>query len=152
RRDRKADAACRRSDLRDGRPAAYAIFVHGPCGASEVLRRIASFVLRPPLVGALYMIAQAARAAIYNVQDDQSLGDASQAREIHSFIYGQYGKEITRIGVAIVLAAAVIGAAIGGVAGLLVLVRDRIAQRRAARSPQSLALQALWITMVLHGL
>ena len=82
-------------------------------GVRAPVRRILGFVLRPSIVGALYMIAQAARAAVFNVQDDQSLGDASQAREIHDFIYGQFGKELTRIALAIGASALIIGAALG---------------------------------------
>ena len=108
--------------------------------------------MRPSIVGALYMVALAARAATSNVQDDQNLGDASQAREINNFVFGQYGKEITRVGLAIVAAALVIGAALGALSGLLVSLRDRVAQRRDERTPFNLALHSLWVTALLHGL
>jgi arylsulfatase A-like enzyme len=114
----------------------------------EVLRRVARILLRPSLVGALYMLAQAVRAALTGGEEDPSLGHRS--REIHDFIYGQFGHEITRISVAVAAVALVIGAGLGALAGLLVMLRDRVAERKEERPPLRLAAHVLGITAVLH--
>jgi arylsulfatase A-like enzyme len=114
---------------------------------ASIASLVASFVLRPTVVGALYVVALAARAGTH-VQADPALGD--QEREITDFVHGAYGSEIARVTLAIVAAAIVIGAALGFVAGLLVHVRDRVG-RVAPRTPLGRAFATLVVTALLHG-
>ena len=108
---------------------------------------VAGFFLRPTVLGALYVVALAARAGT-RVQNDPALGE--QAREITDFVHGAYGSEIARVTIAIVAAALVIGAVLGLVAGLLVSARDRVG-RGAPRSMLNRALGTLVVTALLHA-
>ena len=112
-----------------------------------VLAPLVTFFLRPTVVGALYVVALAARAGTH-VREDPTLGN--EARQISDFVHGAYGSEIARVTIAIVAAAVVIGAALGFIAGLLVCIRDRVG-RAAPRSLLGRAGATLGVTAALHG-
>ncbi len=116
----------------------------------KVFAAIFAVTMRPTVVGALYMLALAARAGTRsNVEEAQQLGE--NAREITQVVYGQFGGEITRITVAIVCAALVIGAILGFVAGALVWARERVVGG-APRSTLRRAATVLGVTAALHAL
>lgn len=114
----------------------------------RVVAVLLTFFSRPAVIGAVYVLALAARAGTRRAEGEgQQLGDHAQA--ITQVVYGAFGGEVARIGVAIVCAALVVGAVLGTVAGALVWLRERVAGeattlRRAAA--------VLAVTMALQGL
>jgi arylsulfatase A-like enzyme len=113
-----------------------------------VLASVASQFARPTVVGSLYVLALAARAGTRRIVDDQTGGH--DAEKLTAFVLGAYGGEITRIAIAIVAAAIVIGALVGLTAGLILAARDRVAGKRD-RSAASRALVVLALTACLHA-
>ncbi|MEO8877674.1 MAG: hypothetical protein ABI461_18925, partial [Polyangiaceae bacterium] len=104
-------------------------------------------IARPWLVGALYLVALAVAAAGASDENTQTLG--AHANAINDFVRTRYSAEIFRLGVAIVIVAALIGAVLGLAAGLLVELRDHFLQ--AKRSPAGVLLQSFLVTVVLHA-
>jgi arylsulfatase A-like enzyme len=112
----------------------------------EVFAPIFRWLLRPTVLGAIYVVLLAARAGSMS-SEDARLG--KQARQFSSFVTGQFGSEVLRVGVAIVTSAIVIGGVIGFVAGALVRLRDRGKTRRPWWRA---ALLHLAVIAGLHGL
>ena len=98
-------------------------------------------------MGAVYLVILALHAAGASDESAATLG--AHANAINSFVRTRYGGEIFRLGIAIALVAAVIGAALGAIAGELVELRDRVAEKQ--RSRYSLAWHALLVTVVLQA-
>ena len=96
------------------------------------------------------MAAQSVRAAVGNVQDDDTLGKNKDA--ITDFISAHYGHVKTQVGVGIVTGAIVVGGLLGALAGTLVWARDRIGGRTGPRSLWSRLLLSFLVTVALHGL
>ena len=115
----------------------------------KALAVLSSIVLRPSVLGALYVLALAARAGTRSVEERQQLGE--NARELTQLVYGQFGGEVARITIAIACAALVIGAILGVAAGALVWARERIAVG-AAPSHLRRAAMVLGVTAALHAL
>ncbi len=81
-----------------------------------------ALVLRPTVLGAAYLLALTWHASSDYDARRKDLGD--QADQIATFVQGKFGAEITRVTVAVVAAAVVIGAAHGLVAAALLGLRD----------------------------
>ena len=121
----------------------------------EILGPLLRLLLRPPALGALYILALASRAASRPAGEEQLLGD--QAREVGAFIQDRFGLEVARMTVALVAVAIVLGAVLGTVAGALVDLRCRIARAKpgsvAGRAVASLGVVvALEAWLVLHAM
>ena len=120
---------------------------------AEVVRRVlgvlGTFFLRPAVVGAIYVFALALHAALRRPEGEgRELGD--HAQQISQVVYGTFGGEIARIGVAMLCAALVIGAIFGTVAGALVWAREKLAGTTS--TPLWRAATVLGVTAALHAL
>ena len=113
----------------------------------EVLGPLFRFLLRPSSIGALYVTLLSLRAA-GDSSADVELG--RDAQELTSFVNDRFGAEVTRAAVAIVAAAIVLGAILGALAGLAVILRDRMA-RAPKRSAASRAWAVLGVTASGHA-
>jgi arylsulfatase A-like enzyme len=105
-------------------------------------------IVRPPVVGAAYLLALAMSAGLSGDMGGEDLG--ARAGEITAFVEGRFGGDISSMGTAIGAAAIVIGALLGFASGLLVRLRDRMA-RLPSRSPRSLAIRSFVVVVVLHA-
>lgn len=110
--------------------------------------KFARWLARPPLVGAAYVLALAAWAARAPAVQEREVG--AQARQLEAFVYGKFGGEITRIGVALAAAAIALGAVIGAAAGAILWARDRI-RRSEPHSVRRRAVESLAMVAALHG-
>ncbi|MGH7284424.1 MAG: hypothetical protein ACRELY_23100, partial [Polyangiaceae bacterium] len=102
---------------------------------------------RPWAIGAVYFVLLALHAVGASDESAATLG--AHANAINSFVRTRYATEIFRLGIAIVLVAAVLGAAIGAIAGALVELRDRVAEENRSRT--SLAWRALVVTVLIQA-
>ncbi|MEI7891747.1 MAG: sulfatase [Myxococcales bacterium] len=101
---------------------------------------------QPPLLGALYLVILALRAATQADADELTLG--RQARQIVALVQLQFHGEIARIGVAIVSVAFVLGALLGALAGGLVWLRGKTT---SAKPAWRVSLEVLAVTALLHA-
>ena len=115
----------------------------------EVLRFLGKWLLRPSSVGALYLLALVALAARDGTEADRALG--GQTRAIQHAVERHFGGEIERMTVAIVAVTVLLGALLGTFAGLLLLLRDRVA-RTPERGPLRQAAVVLAVVAVIHAL
>ncbi|HEX4628198.1 MAG TPA: hypothetical protein VH137_05345, partial [Gemmatimonadales bacterium] len=104
-------------------------------------------LVQPPLLGAVYMVALAVRAAQTPSADPRDLG--AQGREIEAVVEGRFGHEIGRIGVAVVATAVVVGLFLGAVATSLADLRADL--HPAPRTPWLRWLEVLAVTIALHA-
>lgn len=111
------------------------------------LEKIARPWSHPWIWGGAYLVLLALHAAGASDESAATLG--AHAGAINSFVRTRYAAEIFRLGIAIVLVAALVGAALGAIAGELVVLRDRVAGEK--RSPYSIAWRALLVTIVLQA-
>lgn len=112
---------------------------------------MAAFVCSPMVLGALYLLVLtglASRAPIV-AEGDRALG--AQAREVSTFVMDAFGPELRRVAIAIAAAAVVIGFALGGISGLLVRLRRKLALAPAL-GPVRLGLVSLPVTAAIHAL
>jgi arylsulfatase A-like enzyme len=108
-------------------------------------------LLRPPVVGAAYVLTVALLAAQRGALEEREAG--AQARQIDAVVHGPFGGEVTRMGVAIAAASIVFGALLGWSAAALLLLRDRLGAPplRPRRSILGRSLLLLGLVAVLHG-
>lgn len=104
-------------------------------------------IARPWLLGAAYLVLLAVRAA--GAVDESAATLGAHASAINDFVRTRYSGEITRLGIAIAILAALIGAGLGAAAGVFVEARDRVEGRE--RSPLSVSIRALVLTVLLHA-
>jgi arylsulfatase A-like enzyme len=126
---------------------------HNPGAVSRTLSRtlapLAAALLRAPVLGAAYLLAMAAWAAQSPTVDERVGG--AQARQIDAVVHGPFGREITRMGVAIAAAAIVTGAVLGWAAAALVYLRDRLGAPRPG-PPRSLARRSALLLALIAAL
>ncbi len=106
-------------------------------------------VARPPLVGAVYVLALAAWAARSPTVDARTGG--SEVQKLESFVHTRFAGEVTRVSVAIVAASLALGALVGAVAWALMALRDALHVSRPARSVAQETLLALGLVTFLHA-
>lgn len=104
--------------------------------------------MRPSLLGAAYLTSLTLWATRSPEADERELG--TQARQIEAFVAGQFGHEVSRIALAVVAAAAVIGAALGLAAGAMVSLHDRL-HGRSTRRPVERAIPVLGLVVATHA-
>ncbi|HEX7602916.1 MAG TPA: sulfatase [Polyangiaceae bacterium] len=119
-------------------------------GARQYLRSAATALVRPPVLGALYLLALTVIASSDPIVADGDHALGAQAREVGSFVVHTYGGEMRRIALAIVATAALVGALLGAVAGGLVRVRRALARQKPLEGPR-LTLASLPVLVALHG-
>ena len=105
------------------------------------------FLLRPGSVGACYLVALTARAGA-SITPDAELG--RDAHEVATFVNDRFGGEVLRVTIALVATAVVVGGLLGTLAGLVVMLRDRMA-RAPRRTPVRRAFAVLGVTAALHA-
>jgi arylsulfatase A-like enzyme len=103
---------------------------------SRTVALLAAALVRAPIVGAAYLLAIALWAAQSPTVDERVGG--AQARQIDAVVHGPFGREITRMGIAIAAAAVVAGALLGWTAAALIYLRDHLGAPRGG-PPRSLA-------------
>jgi arylsulfatase A-like enzyme len=117
-----------------------------PLKRLPVLSRL---LARPPLVGAVYVLALAAWAARSPTVDARTGG--TDVQKLESFVHTRYSGEISRISVAIVAASLAVGALVGGAAWMLMALRDALHLPRPARSVAGETLLALALVASMHA-
>jgi arylsulfatase A-like enzyme len=113
------------------------------------LTALSRVVARPPLVGAVYVLALAAWAARTPTIDARAGG--AEVQKLESFVHTRFSGEISRIGVAIVAASLAVGTLVGGLAWALMAVRDALHPPRPPRSVARETLVALSLVAFLHA-
>jgi arylsulfatase A-like enzyme len=103
----------------------------------------------PPLVGGAYVLVLAAWAAQSPTVDARAGG--AEARQIEAIVHGRFGAEITRVGIAIVATAVVVGALLGWAAWGLVALRDALSAPPPSRSVLRETTLLLVLVAALHG-
>ncbi len=104
---------------------------------------------RPPLLGAVYVLALAAWAARSPTVDARTGGD--EVQKLESFVHTRFSGEITRISVAIVAASLALGALVGAAAWVLMAARDALHGPRQARGVARETMLALALVAFLHA-
>jgi arylsulfatase A-like enzyme len=116
------------------------------------VRRIAvllgRWAVHPATLGALYMLGLVALAAHHGAEADQALG--GQSRAINGAVHTYFGDEVRRITLAILGVTVAIGSLLGGLAGLVVDLRNNL---RGFPPPSALVRGAasLLVVVLLHG-
>jgi arylsulfatase A-like enzyme len=108
-----------------------------------------ALVLRPTVLGAAYLLALTWHASSDYDARRKDLGD--QADQIATFVQGKFGGEISRVTVAVIAAAVVIGAAHGLVAAGLLALRDLAGGVRSRATFERAAI-VLGLVAALHAL
>ncbi len=106
-------------------------------------------IVRPPVIGAAYLLALSMSAGLAGGVGGEDLGE--RGTEITAFVEGRFGADISSMGIAIAAFAIFVGALLGIASGFLVRLRDRMA-RRPTRGPLSFALLSLAVVVVLHAI
>jgi len=106
-------------------------------------------VVRPPLIGAVYVLTLAAWAARNPTVDARTGGD--EVQRLESFVHTRFAGEISRVSLAIVAASLAVGAGIGCGAWALMALRDVLQQRRRAPSVLRETLHGLALVVCLHA-
>jgi arylsulfatase A-like enzyme len=117
----------------------------------RTLSRTLAPLLRAPVIGAAYVLAMAFWAAQTPTVDERVGG--AQAQQIDAVVHGPFGREISRMGIAIAAVAVVVGALLGWAAAGLIFLRDHLGAPRQG-PPRGLARRsALLLALVaaLHG-
>jgi arylsulfatase A-like enzyme len=115
----------------------------------RVVDKAFALALRPTVLGAAYLLALTWHASSDYDARRKDLGD--QADQIQSFVQGKFGGEISRVTVAVIAAAIVIGAAHGLVASGLLALRDLVAGVRRRATFERAAI-VLGLVAALHAL
>jgi arylsulfatase A-like enzyme len=113
--------------------------------------RLSRWLLQPPVLGALYVVGLALWATKDSTFDEHQAG--AQARQIDALVRGPFGREVTRMGVAITATAIVLGALLGWFAAALITLRETLGPP-LARSARSLAHRSFLIVALVaagHG-
>jgi arylsulfatase A-like enzyme len=113
----------------------------------EVTGPLYRFLLRPGSVGALYLALLALRAGAA-AGADAALG--RDGNQLTAFVNDRFAGEVLRVTVAIGALAIAVGAVIGMLAGVVVMLRDRMA-RAPRRSPLRRAWAVLGVSAAFHA-
>ncbi|MDB4996598.1 MAG: Choline-sulfatase, partial [Myxococcaceae bacterium] len=106
-------------------------------------------IVRPPVIGAAYLLALSMSAGLSGGVGGEDLGE--RGNEITAFVEGRFGADISSMGIAIAAFAILVGALLGFASGFLVRLRDRMA-RRPTRGPLSFALLSFAVVVVVHAI
>ena len=119
-------------------------------GARQYLRSGVVALVRPSVLGALYLLLLTGIASSDPIVADSDHALGAQAHEVGTFVVHAYGGEVQRIALAIVATAALIGALLGAAAGALVRARRALARQPPLEGPR-LAMASVPVLIVLHG-
>ena len=119
-------------------------------GAKQYLRTAASALVRPSVLGGLYLLVLTGIASSDPIVADGDHALGAQAHEVGTFVVHAYGGEVQRIALAIVATAVFVGAILGAAAGALVRARRALARQPPLEGPR-LALVSVPVLIALHG-
>jgi arylsulfatase A-like enzyme len=114
----------------------------------RLLKIAGSWLLRPWVLGAAYLLMLTAHAARQGREADQAL--LGQERAIHHLVERHFAGELDRMAVAIAAVAVVVGGLLGTLGGVLLSLRDRLS-RLPPRSTFGRALGILGVVAALHA-
>lgn len=119
-------------------------------GAGVVLRPVGRAVLRPPVLGAIYLLALTAAAAPGPLIDDTERALGAGSARIEQIVQVRFARTILSFAGSVTLTAIVLGAALGAIAGAAIALR-RFAHDRPPLPRWLFVSLAFALTVLMHA-